>query len=77
MSEYTLGSVFPEADVLAELRKVCAVRGAQRRIASALGVSPGFLNDVLKGRRKVNADVANAVGFSQRVTYHKVNLHDA
>lgn len=39
--------------------------GAQKRVAEALGISAGFLNDILKGRAPVTAQVAEYFGYTK------------
>lgn len=37
----------------------------QKRVASDLGVSAQFLNDVIAGRRDISENLANALGFTK------------
>ena len=39
--------------------------GSQRRVAKAIGITPGFLNDVLQGRAPVTQQIAAYFGYSK------------
>ncbi len=60
-----------ETDVLDALRSLITREGGQRAVARSLDVSAAYINDILHGRRGVSERIANALGFSQQVTYQK------
>jgi len=44
----------------------------QRQAAAELGISLGYLNDLIHGRREAGPMVLRALGLERRVTYHRV-----
>lgn len=63
-----------------ELRKRLKKEGCtQREFAAALGVTEGMLSMLLSGKRKPGEDMLRWLGLEKRirVSYHRVNHHDA
>ncbi len=52
------------------LRKMCATR-SQASVAAELGVSPQYLNDVLKERRDPGDSILGPMGLERVVTYRR------
>jgi plasmid maintenance system antidote protein VapI len=44
----------------------------QREVALALGVTPQFINDVLRGRRDMSENLAKGLGYIKVINYVKV-----
>ena len=44
--------------------------GGQRAFANSHGLSPAYVNDVVKGRRAIAESMCKALGLVRRVTYH-------
>jgi hypothetical protein len=44
----------------------------QREVAKALGMTPQFINDVLKGRREMSENLAKGLGYIRVINYIKV-----
>lgn len=57
-------------DIRWMLRQRAQALGSQKRYAQRLGVSQGYLSDVLLGRRPVHA-LAQKLGYERRVVYVK------
>jgi plasmid maintenance system antidote protein VapI len=45
--------------------------GTQKQVAAALGVSPSFLNDILKERREITSRLAEQFGYRRTVVFEK------
>ena len=45
---------------------------SQKRVAAGLGITPQFLNDVLRGRRDVSENLAMALGYRRCVYFERV-----
>jgi hypothetical protein len=58
-------------DVLAEVRRLVSVHGTQAAAAKALGITPAYLSDVLKGKRQVSEQFAARVGYIPEVWFRK------
>lgn len=43
----------------------------QRELADELGISPGFLGDIVRGRRPASDPVVDALGLERVVTYRR------
>jgi DNA-binding transcriptional regulator YdaS (Cro superfamily) len=59
--------VLTNDDLLDVLNARVVAAGSQQRVASDLGVSPQYLNDVIRFRRPVGPFLADAMGY-RRVT---------
>lgn len=67
----SLGSGFRELEPI-DIRNhlaACCQRTTQKRVAIALGVSPQYLCDIIKGRREISEQVAEKLGFERVVTF--------
>lgn len=54
---------YTETDVLAELRKQISRSSGQKAAAAALGFTAQFIGQVLKGKKRLTADLALRLGF--------------
>lgn len=45
---------------------------SQREAAKSYGVTPQFINDVLRGRREITSRLAEAMGFKRRTVFERV-----
>ena len=54
---------YTEGEVRKILKEQLQRRGDQKKLAASLGFSPQFLNDVVNGRRKVTAELAESMGY--------------
>ncbi len=45
--------------------------GSQQALATQLRISPQYLHDVLKGRRKVGERLVTAMGMERRIEYFR------
>lgn len=50
-----------------EIRK----HGDQKALAARIGISPGFLNDILQGRAPVTRQVADYLGYNKTTGFIK------
>lgn len=58
-----------EAQMLQRLKDFVAGAGSQRQASIKLGVSPQFMVDVLKGRRRVGPTIAGYFGLTIATCY--------
>jgi len=56
---------------LDRLRKGVQQAGSQKAYAKELGISLAYLNDVLHGRRKVSAQLAQRIGLVRETKYRE------
>ncbi len=63
------GWVMTEHDMRDRLTDMVAEHGSQKAVADILGVSKGYLNDVLMGRRPVSAQMAERLGWKRFVLF--------
>lgn len=61
-----------KTDVLNALRAVVKRHKTQSAAATALGVTPPYLHDVLNGRREPGPRILKALGLERAVVYGKV-----
>jgi plasmid maintenance system antidote protein VapI len=61
MRFYTNGEVMKFLREKAESR-----RGAQKQLASELGISTQYLNDILSDHRRLTPEIAAAIGFRKQ-----------
>ncbi|MFA5378166.1 MAG: helix-turn-helix transcriptional regulator [Dehalococcoidia bacterium] len=61
------GVIATEHDMRDRLTDMVAHHGSQKAVADILGVSKGYLSDVLMGRRPVSSQMAERMGW-KRVT---------
>ena len=54
------------------LKERCAGR-EQKAVATELGISPGYLNDVLQRRREPGRKILKALGLRRKITFERVN----
>lgn len=52
-------------DLVEIIRNKIKAHGDQKALAQKIGVSPGFLNDVLRGRAPVTKQIAEYFGYSK------------
>ena len=48
---------------LAELQEMVKEAGSQKAVAERLGITPAYLNDILRERTHVSENIANLLGF--------------
>jgi hypothetical protein len=60
---YTIGHM----DVIRELQKKVKKAGSQKELASALGISSQYLNDLLQGRRNASDNILDKLGLKRVV----------
>lgn len=58
------------ADLLEELRARVKQAGSQKALATEWGLSPQYINDLLKERRLLPEPIAHLMGYRELVTYH-------
>ncbi len=63
------GRILTEHDLRDRLTDMVAEHGSQRAVANILGVSKGYLCDVLLGRRPVSAQMADKMGWKRVVVF--------
>ena len=61
-----------DGDLLVMLIGLVDEAGSQKEAARQLGISPQFLGDVLKGRRKLSRKILDALGYEMIPRYSKV-----
>ena len=54
-------------DVIQELEKQVRRAGTQKDAATALGISPQYLNDLLQGRRDASDNILEKLGLKRVV----------
>lgn len=55
-----------------ELRAAVARKGSQKALAEEIGISPQFLNDMLKGNREVGGKALSYLGFAEITVYYRI-----
>lgn len=50
-------------DVMGSLREKVEQAGSQKQIATELGITPQYLNDILSDKRRLTEELAAAIGF--------------
>lgn len=58
-------------ELVAEMKAQIKQHGDQKALAERLGISVGFLNDILRGRAPVTKDVAEKLGYRKAVVFIK------
>lgn len=59
-------------DVFAELHRRVAASPSKKQAAADLGISPQYLNDLIKGQRPITDQLAAAMGFPKSpATYRR------
>lgn len=58
--------------VLSALRSAVTAKGSQKAAAEAIGISPQFLNDMLKGNRAVGGKALEYLGFAEITVYYRI-----
>lgn len=58
-----------EQDVMDRLRKAIADAGGQRGFASAHGFTPGYINDVVRGKRALADRILAVIGVERKTVY--------
>jgi len=58
-------------DVVKELKRRVDTT-SQKDVAIALGMTPQFINDVIKGRREVSENLARGLGYAKVVSFIKL-----
>lgn len=48
------------------------IEGSQKKAAERLGISPQYLNDILRGRREISEAVANKYGLRRVVIFERI-----
>ena len=61
--------VWTAVNVRARLHAEALKLGSQRALASKIGCSPTFLNEVIKGTREPSGPVLDHLGLQRRITY--------
>ena len=61
------------SDDLIEALKAGVSKTSQKDMAENLGVTPQFLNDVLRGRREISYRLAEAMGFRRLVLFERIS----
>ena len=59
-----------EQEVMDRLREAVAEAGGQRAFAEKHGLTPGYINDVLHGKRGFADRILATIGIERQVTYH-------
>jgi plasmid maintenance system antidote protein VapI len=63
------GRILTEHDLRDRLTDMVAEHGSQKVVANIMGVSKGYLNDVLMGRRPVSEHMAERLGWRKFVVF--------
>jgi transcriptional regulator with XRE-family HTH domain len=63
--------VLDNAQMVKAIRARAKELGSQKALAEAMGISEGFLTDILKGRAPVPNSVAEYFGFTKRTVYEE------
>ena len=58
-----------EASVMADLRERVKQFGRQKKVAELLGFTPQYLCDVLKEKRPISPNLAEAMGYMRHIVY--------
>jgi hypothetical protein len=61
-----------DLDLVAELRQACLNAGSERRWADFQGISPSYVNGVLRGRHKPGVAILAPLGLERVVIYRRV-----
>lgn len=54
-------------EAVKKLKKMCEQAGTQKAVAEELGITPAYLNDILRERREVSDFMAHKLGFEWRL----------
>jgi hypothetical protein len=66
-----------EQEVLDRLRKAVAAAGSQRAFGRQHDISPMYISDVLRKRRKIGEAILDALGVERVVSYRVRSEDDA
>jgi hypothetical protein len=58
-------------ELVALLKKEIKKHGDQKALAERIGITPGFLNDILVGRAPVTQQVAEYLGYNKVTGFEK------
>ena len=73
--KYRHSHLYCEAEVVAALREHVHEAGSQKIVAAYAGVSASYLNDVLRGKRRINGALLRFTGY-ERVEYFRAVKND-
>jgi DNA-binding transcriptional regulator YdaS (Cro superfamily) len=59
-----------EQEVMDRLRAAVVEAGGQRAFAEKHGLTPGYVNDVLHGKRAFADRILSTIGVERQVVYH-------
>jgi plasmid maintenance system antidote protein VapI len=60
-----------EQTLILQLKRMCAADN-QRNVAAALGIDETLLSRILRGKRKISAEVAERLGYKRKIVLDKV-----
>ncbi len=60
---------FTSEQVIEVILSNVAAAGSQKELARSKRISPGYLSDVLCGRREISAQLASKFGFQKEVMF--------
>lgn len=72
VQRYAVGAALTAERVREWIELSCIERGDQARFAEKAGVSPAFVNDILRGNREPSGKVLDAMGLERQVRYRVV-----
>lgn len=58
-----------EQDVMSRLKSAIEAAGGQRRFADLHKLTPGYINDVLHGKRALADRILSTIGVERRIVY--------
>lgn len=61
-----------EVEVLQLLQRRIAQDGSQKALAERMKISPGYLNDVLQGKRRPGRKLLTAMGLKAVIVYVEI-----
>lgn len=64
-----------EQDVIARLRAAVSEAGGQRAFARKVGLTPAYVNDMLRGRRAIAEKVLDVLSI-ERIVVHTVTYRE-
>lgn len=68
--------IVSQSDIVEILKSAIETAGSQKITAEILKISPSYLNDVIRGRRDVSAELATRLGFERIIIFknRRMNL---
>lgn len=71
-----MSKLLTEKQIISFLWGMVVEHKGQKPVATILGITPAYLNDILHERRGISAEVANKIGYVRKVVFEGINENE-